>query len=101
MMELRIKEICKEKGIAMGELASKLGINQISLSQCLSGNPSLKRLQEIASILQVSVSDLFEKESVSCPQIRGCIFLDNEPTIIQSKKDLERMIQKLNNINSL
>lgn len=94
-MELKVKQICKEKGISMGALASKIGISPISLSQCLSGNPSLKRLQEIAAILEVDVTDLFEKEKQEGFDIQGCIFIDGEPTIIKSIGDIEIMIQKL------
>lgn len=61
-MALRIKEIAKAKGITMGEIAEKMGINPVNLSSSLNGNPTLNRLQEVADILGVDVSDLFTKE---------------------------------------
>lgn len=62
-MALRIKEIAKEKGITMGEIAEKMGINPVNLSSSLNGNPTLNRLQEVADILGVEISDLFTKEN--------------------------------------
>jgi transcriptional regulator with XRE-family HTH domain len=61
-MALRIKEIAKAKGITMAEIADKMGINPVNLSSSLNGNPTLNRLQEVADILGVDVSDLFSKE---------------------------------------
>lgn len=91
-MGLRIKEICKDKGISMGALADKLGITSVSLSQCLSGNPSLKRLQEIADVLEVDLVELFEQPT---DVIQGCIFVGSEAYIIKSKTDLENLIDIL------
>lgn len=61
-MALRIKEIARAKGITMNEIAEKMGINPVNLSSSLNGNPTLNRLQEVADILGVDVSDLFSKE---------------------------------------
>ena len=54
----------------MQELASAIGISYQSLYDCLKGNPTLKRLQEIARALGVDVWELFEQpqqDSFSCP----------------------------------
>lgn len=60
MATFRIKEICKEKGVTLAQLASGLGIKRNSLSQALSrGNISSRRLGEIASLLGVEIPDLF------------------------------------------
>ena len=67
---LRIQSICKEKGVTLQELAASLGITYQSLYESIKGNPSLKRLQGIASALGVEVVDLFVKEAASahtCP----------------------------------
>ena len=61
-MALRIKEIARAKGITMNEIAEKMGINPVNLSSSLNCNPTLNRLQEVADILGVDVSDLFSKE---------------------------------------
>lgn len=53
-----IKKICRKKGITQVQIASKLGISPSALSQSLHGNPTLKRLQDIANILEIELTDL-------------------------------------------
>jgi transcriptional regulator with XRE-family HTH domain len=68
---LRVKEICEEKNIALQDLAGALGITYQSLWSSLTGNPSLARLKDIASALNVPIEDLFVKpknaSSAVCP----------------------------------
>jgi transcriptional regulator with XRE-family HTH domain len=59
---LRVKEICKGKGVKLKDLAKQLKVSQGTLSQNIGGRVSLKRLQEIASALGVQVSDLLDEE---------------------------------------
>lgn len=71
-MRLRIKEICKEKGMQMDLLAKAIDVHRVSMSLISSGkiNPSLKTLQEIAKALDVPITELFEEEnknSFYCP----------------------------------
>ncbi|WP_295937924.1 helix-turn-helix transcriptional regulator [uncultured Alistipes sp.] len=61
-MELRIKELCKEKGITQTEIAKRLNISNVNLSNSLNGNPTLGRLQEVAEILGVEVWQLFKRK---------------------------------------
>jgi len=65
-MELRIKEILKEKGETAVWLASQISITQPNMSNIVSGktNPSLETLEKIANALKVSISDLFEKPEI-------------------------------------
>ena len=55
---LRIKEIAKEKGIALNDLANALGITYQALNARITGNPSLKVLIELANALDVDVREL-------------------------------------------
>ena len=57
-MQLRIKEILKERGMKMTELAAKVGIDQSNLTKSLDGNPTLSRLEEIAKALGLPVREL-------------------------------------------
>lgn len=57
---LRIKELCLEKNISIAKLASLMNISSSALSQSISGNPSLERLEQIAIHLGVNVSELFD-----------------------------------------
>ena len=92
-MALRIKELCKEKHITMKDIADKIGINHITLSQSLNGNPTLSRLQEVADILGVDVSELFDNPLPK--EIHGCIYIDGEPKLINSKEDLISLMKGL------
>ena len=58
-MELRIKELCKAKGLTVADIANRLGMDTSNLYSSLKGNPSLKRLQQVAEALNVGVGDLF------------------------------------------
>ena len=57
-MLMRIKELIKEKGFTQKELADKLGMTTVGLSQILSGKPSYTTLEKIASALGVEVWEL-------------------------------------------
>jgi len=69
-MELRIKEVCKEKGILHKDLAEKLGITDIALRASLKGNPTIGTLQKVADVLEVPITALFEQPKqnvIHCP----------------------------------
>lgn len=71
-MSLRVKEVCKEKGVTITQLAEILGIKQESLSRAINGNPTLDTLQKIATALNVPVSALFDEvqpsdNTIKCP----------------------------------
>ena len=82
-VHLRIKEICKEQGITLEQLAKRLGILRTSLAQSMSRNSfSTAKIGEIAEALDVPVWQLFvDKEDIrhiiedtastpsSCPSI--------------------------------
>jgi len=74
--DIRIKEICKEKGITLEDLAKRLGILRTSLSQALSRNSfSTDKLSDIATALNVPMWQLFasseevqkENNNIVCP----------------------------------
>ena len=69
----RVKELCKEKGIMMKDLAEKLGITPTGLSKSLGQDyPQLQTLERIANALEVEVSEFFVKtsndNSLLCPK---------------------------------
>lgn len=72
MHTLRLKEICKEKGITLNDLASQLGVSQPSISGWATGRqkPSFDTLYRLADALGVEVPELFkprEGVKMSCP----------------------------------
>ena len=91
---LVIKRVAKEKGITMAEIAERLGISPINLSTSLNGNPTLKRLKEVADVLGVPVRDLFAEPSSEHNIIKGMIAMDNSTVIhIENLSDLYFAVQ--------
>lgn len=73
-MELRIKDVLKEKKVTVVSLAGMIGIAQPSMSNIVNGKsmPSLETLERIANALEVDITELFEQPkkdsvSISCP----------------------------------
>ena len=61
MAELRIKEVCKEKGVKVMDLSTMIGVSQTNTSNIINGkvNPSLETLEKIATALNVPMWQLF------------------------------------------
>lgn len=59
---MNIKGVIKEKGFTIEQVAGKMGITRITLTQCLSGNPTVNTLQRIAEAINCNVSDFFMDE---------------------------------------
>lgn len=83
-MELRVKEICKEQGITMEQLATeKLGITRIGLTKAINGNPTLETLEKIAVALGINFTELFESShnttaGIVCPHCGKSITIKAE-----------------------
>lgn len=77
-MGLRIKEILKEKGIQVTELATLIGITPQNLSKLINEKtkPSIDTYERIATALNVPFTDLFEQPQqniITCPHCNGII----------------------------
>jgi len=80
-MDLRIKEICRAKGVTITQLAEKLSIKQESLSRAINGNPTKDTLERIASALDVPVTELFDQPAtdiINCPKCGAKLKLTEE-----------------------
>ena len=93
MAELRIKEVCKEKGVKVMDLSTMIGVSQTNTSNIINGkvNPSLETLEKIASALNVSITELFEEPT----NINGYIELDGTIHKVTSKEDIKKLAEKL------
>ena len=91
MAVLKIKQIAKEKGMTMAEVAKKLGVNPVNLSSAINGNPTLSTLSKIAEVLEVEVADLFEREEKS---IYGFVKIGGEVLELSSFDDIEKALIK-------
>ena len=93
-MPLKIKEVAKSKGMTMAQIAEKLNISNITLSQSLNGNPTLSRLTEVADALGVDVSELFVQPQGK-QDIHGCIFINGKENIVHSREDIKNLLENL------
>lgn len=61
MIKLRLKELCKERGLTLTDLATKVGINKVTIYYYVSGRsfPTKENLMMMANVLNVNISDLF------------------------------------------
>ena len=70
-IELRIKDLCKEKGIGIAELADKIGMSRVSIGNFIARRqwPSSEAIRKIADTLGVEVSELFapRRNTFTCP----------------------------------
>ena len=69
---MNIKKVIKNNGWTLEQLAAEMmnkngekGISQPSVSSIVNGNPTLVKLQEIANIIGISVSELVREEGES------------------------------------
>ena len=92
---LRIKEIAKEKGMTMADIARTIGITPINLSASLNGNPTLSRLTAVADILGVSVSDLFEVDDCL---VQGYIEFAGHIYKVRDLGDLMKITEKIRSL---
>lgn len=76
----------------MQEVASRLGITYQSLYDSIKGNPTLKRLQDIANALNVEVSELFAPKEDFIAFVR----INGETQTFTNKERLKEFADELN-----
>lgn len=89
-MELRVKELCKERGLKMSDLANRMCMDQANLTASLKGNPTLARLTDVANNLGVEVYELFH-EKKETESIDGFVELEGETVRIRNAADLMKV----------
>nr|DAQ34852.1 MAG TPA: Helix-turn-helix XRE-family like protein [Caudoviricetes sp.] len=55
----RIKEVLKEQGVTINELADKMGISRVTLSTQINGTANIVSYEKIATALNVPMWQLF------------------------------------------
>lgn len=65
-----IKRVIKAKGLTVKEVAERMNITPIGLSQHINGNPSVQVLERIATAIGCEVGDFFDRQptdTINCP----------------------------------
>ena len=74
-LEKNLREICKRKGLRLSDVADRVGTSQSNLVSSVKGNPTISRLQDIATALQVSISELL---TLRPEKASGVVILDGQ-----------------------
>lgn len=81
-MKSRIKDLLKERGMTMSELASIIGTTQTSISRMLgeNGNPTYETLMKVSEALGVEIQELFavDTNTIHCPKCGARFVLDEK-----------------------
>ena len=96
IMELRVVELAHQRGLTMSDIAKKVGISRVNLSNSLNGNPTLSRLTEVANILGVEVSELFKPASTQ-KVVSGYLECDGRIIKINSIEQFKQIIEENDN----
>lgn len=87
---LRVKNICKQQGITLKELADRMEVTPEAVTRILSdkGNPSLSTLEKIAKALDLEVYELFDNFNANM-LVRGYLEVGGKIHSINNFKDLQ------------
>ena len=84
-MILRIKEVIKERGMTITELADKMGINRVNLSNMINGNPTVETLNKISNAIGCDISELFERPNSDTTTVLTCPKCGTKLKVTESK----------------
>lgn len=96
MAKIIIREILKEKGISIKELAGGMGITPSAVSQILANpNPSIQQLERIANVIEVDVMNLFSQDFT---YINGYLEAGENIYPVKSREQFVSLIDKVDGI---
>lgn len=94
---MRIRNIIEKQGITTKEVADKIGISVSALNQNISGNPSVKVLEKIATALNVPLWQLFASPEDVASGADFVAFIKDGKNIYHadSIEELEKIISEI------
>ncbi|BBB91438.1 MAG TPA: helix-turn-helix transcriptional regulator [Methylomusa anaerophila] len=95
----RIREIRKQSGLKINQLAETVGIDRVYLSDIERGKstPSLKTLEAICTALNISLSDFFAEQGQELdPEIRRLVDTVKKLTPEQ-REYLQKLLETISN----
>lgn len=95
MIRLRIEEILRSRGISKTQFAEMCGIQKQNVNALLDTS-NIKKLQEIANVLEVKLTDLIVEDTVESSPINGYIEYNGEVHSIKSIEDLNNLTNIVN-----
>lgn len=70
-----IKKTIKDKGYTISLVAEKMGINRVTLTNMISGNPTYNTMSRVAEAIGCSVVDFFSDERTDNKDIDFAAFI--------------------------
>lgn len=99
MTKLRVKELCKEKGITLAVLATKMNVSASAVTQYLkSDNISTATLIKFAEALGVKLDDLVVREGCN---INGFVDVNGRVYRINSKSDIDNLLSEIEQLETV
>lgn len=100
---MRIKEILKEKGITLSQLADTMGVSRQALSRQVAGKLLVEKAEEIAAALDVPMWQLFVSREEVAGNGEFIAFVKDGINIYHadSWQELEKLISVRNNGNTI
>ena len=99
MTKLRVKELCKEKGITLAVLATKMNVSASAVTQYLkSDNISTATLIKFAEALGVKLDDLVVREGCN---INGFVDVNGRVYRINSKSDIDDLLSEIKQLETV
>ncbi len=89
----RVKELCRQRGIQLKELAQKMGVAPESLSRAINGNPQLSTIASIAANLGVSISELFTSKEQT--PLNAIIICSDKTYVAQTISELKLLVNEI------
>lgn len=84
MDKLDIMRTIKERGLMAKDIAHKMGITHIAMSQRINGNPRLDTLRNLAEAIGCNIGDFFYPIEEGMPK-EGLFAQKQQPTEISTK----------------
>lgn len=91
-MELKVKDLIKQKGMTMQQFAEMLGVTRDTLTRNINGNPTLETLERIANALKVDIAELFVRNTPDS-DVSGYVKVKGTIYEIHSFDDLEKLLK--------
>lgn len=63
MVQLKLKQLLKDKGLSQNSLARELGVSEMTVSSWVSGKrfPTVETLDRVATVLGIRFTELFQE----------------------------------------
>ena len=95
MIRLRIEEILKERGISKVQFADLMGIKKQNVNVLLETN-NIKKLEEIANVLDVKITDLWIDDTPKKDILNGFVEFNGTVYTIKTIEDMTNIITLVN-----